>query len=176
MNDIVSPKVLVVAGSRPKQFDDHILPAMNGLGLTVVRVVSPTYRGSLEDIDAVLLMFQFCGREQYTALRSQCNTAKVKFIILPQQTAGWLTTFAEHGLRVPGKPVYARPLPVPPTPIVHPKAEACEAQEPEEVGNEPVVRNLKDWCFLILVDSHNDFRVFHTRQMLNGPGDANGYI
>lgn len=137
MNDIVSPKVLVVAGSRPKQFDDHILPAMNGLGLTVVRVVSPTYRGSLEDIDAVLLMFQFCGREQYTALRSQCNTAKVKFIILPQQTAGWLTTFAEHALRVPGKPVYARPLPVPPTPIVHPKAEACEAQEPEEVGNEP---------------------------------------
>jgi hypothetical protein len=75
VNDIISPRVLVIADTRPKQFDDHIIPALNGLGITVVDVVKPERKGSLENIDAVLLMFQFCGREQYSALRRQCHVA-----------------------------------------------------------------------------------------------------
>ena len=132
MNDIPSPRVLLIAAKRPKQFDDHILPKMRDFGITVVRTVEPTFRGSLEDIDAVFVMFEFCGRETYAALRRQCEIAKVKFIILPQQASAWLRIFAENGLRVPGKPVEATPLPLPPPTVVHAKVEACEAQEPEE--------------------------------------------
>jgi hypothetical protein len=131
VNDIISPRVLVVAASRSKPIDDHVLPALNGLGVTVVDVVKPERKGSLENIDAVLLMFQFCGRDQYGALRRQCDIAKVKFIILPQQASSWMTLFAENGLRVPGKPVNAKPLPKPPAPVVHPKQEAHET-EPDE--------------------------------------------
>lgn len=132
MNDIPSPRVLLIAAKRPKQFDDHILPKMRDFGITVVRTVEPTFRGSLEDIDAVFVMFEFCGRETYAALRRQCEIAKVKFIILPQQASAWLRIFAENGLRVPGKPVEATPLPLPPPTVVYAKVEACEAQEPEE--------------------------------------------
>jgi hypothetical protein len=102
---------------------------MRDFGITVVRTVEPTFRGSLEDIDAVFVMFEFCGRETYAALRRQCEIAKVKFIILPQQASAWLRIFAENGLRVPGKPVDATPLPLPPPPIVHANVEAYEAQE-----------------------------------------------
>ena len=81
MNDIPSPRVLLIAAKRPKQFDDHILPKMRDFGITVVRTVEPTFRGSLEDIDAVFVMFEFCGRETYAALRRQCEIAKVKFTV-----------------------------------------------------------------------------------------------
>jgi len=137
VNDIPSPRVLLIAAKRPKQFDDHILPKMRDFGITVVRTVEPTFRGSLEDIDAVFVMFEFCGRETYAALRRQCEIAKVKFIILPQQASAWLRIFAENGLRVPGKPVEATPLPLPPPTVVHAKAEPADGasdDEPETAG------------------------------------------
>jgi hypothetical protein len=159
VNDIISPRVLVIADTRPKQFDDHIIPALNGLGITVVDVVKPERKGSLENIDAVLLMFQFCGREQYSALRRQCDIAKVKFIILPQQTAGWLTTFAESGLRVPGKPVNAKPLPRPPAPIVHPKQEAHETEPEEPASGEREIATGKAPFHVMLREERNAARL-----------------
>ena len=36
-----------------------------------------------------------------------------------------------------------------------------------EVRHQSIVGNLKDRCFLVLIDRNNDFRILHTREMLN---------
>src|SRR5262249_2830188 len=42
----------------------------------------------------------------------------------------------------------------------------------EQITNEAVIGDLKDRRLLVLVDGHNDFRVFHSGEMLNGAGNS----
>src|SRR3984885_6353078 len=45
-----------------------------------------------------------------------------------------------------------------------------------EVCHQPIIGDLKDGRFLILVDSDNNFRILHTGQMLDSAGNADGNI
>ena len=46
----------------------------------------------------------------------------------------------------------------------------------EKIGHQPVIGNLENRRFIILVDGDNHLTVFHAGKMLNGPGNANRNI
>src|SRR3979490_3063620 len=41
-----------------------------------------------------------------------------------------------------------------------------------EIGDQPVVRDLEDRRLLVLVDGHDDFRILHAGEMLDGARNA----